>query len=258
MPESRVTNTDYFPLLAVIADENNEISADIVNNGKPLDELLAKKFKLSRPTVRALLSDWEREGRIEVGKDALRGSIRKIRILNIFHRQKEKEKPPKILVLIDWENLHKSIEAPEKLTLVEDFDKTLKEISREAGQIVNVFVFCPPHSAMIFGADFDKLGFFTIFCPKTKTKTGEEKDITDDVLMEFGRRQIEQIPNLTHICLGSGDKDFSPLVRMAIRQGLKIIVIAGSHRTLSTDLIKLSDKRPDNSKMVYIFPSAIK
>jgi len=161
----------------------------------------------------------------------------------------KKRGPPRILMLIDWENLLtnlKEMPPPESYSITAGFDRLCKEIASEVGEIVNVFVFIPPHLVYTFGETFHKIGFFTIACPKIRGKKGEEEDTTDLTLINFGQKAIEDIKDLTHLCLGSGDKDFSLLVRQAIRKGLKIIVVASSERSLSTELIKLADK-------IYIF-----
>lgn len=178
----------------------------------------------------------------------LTGKLKKLRILPLFRSEKRN----RVVVLIDWENLRHNIELPERFSMMDSFDQLLRQISQELGEIVDVFVFAPPHSAMVWGEDFQKLGFFIIFCPKVKDKEGKERDSTDDVLTEFGKKAINQIPDLTHLCLGSGDKDFSPLVREAIRKGLKIAVIAGNLRSLSSNLIKLASKKPGGEKLIYI------
>lgn len=251
MSKSRVTNTDYFPILVALANEQNEID-DTLSKGKPLEQFLAKRFSLSKPTVNSLLSTWENEGGIVVEKDVLGRFIRKIKILSISPRQKEKNK---ILVLIDFENLQKNLKttAPEKFSIAAGFDRLCKQIAREIGEIINVFVFVPPHATSPAGETFHKLGFFTILCPGIENKKGKKIDTTDETLIALGKKIINQIPDLTHLCLGSGDKDFSPLVREAIRKGLKIIVVAGDLTSLSSELIKLADQKADGLKMVYLF-----
>lgn len=171
-------------------------------------------------------------------------------------RRKGRPGKNKILLLIDFENLQKNLAitpTAEKFSVAAGFDRLFKQISREVGEIDNVFVFVPPHSASLWGETFHKLGFFTILCPKIKSKSREEIDTTDETLTAFGKKMILQPPELTHLCLGSGDKDFSPLLREAIRKGLKIIVVAGNFNSLSSELIKLADKKPDGTKMVYLF-----
>ena len=160
----------------------------------------------------------------------------------------------KILMLIDWMNLSISIDLPslERYSLIEGFDTAVKQIARDAGEIINVFVFMPPQPAYLTAEDMHKLGFFTIVCPTIRTKERVERDTTDDILIEFGKKMINQIPDLTHLCLGSGDIDFTPLIREAIRKGLKIIILAGNSKSLSRKLVNLVDSKTDGQKMIYI------
>lgn len=261
MPENRIMNTDYFPLLAVIADENNEISADIVNNGKSLDELLAKKFKLSRPTVRALLSNWVEEGRIEMEKDVSQGTVRKIRILTDFFQKKEGGKRNKVLVLLDFDNLLINFNGPPR-TIVEALNTTLKKIAQEVGA-VKVFVFISHETAQLFVETFYREGFVPVLCPKIKAKDGQTNiDTVDQMLSELGKEFIDDMPRLTHLCLGSGDIDFASgdigfpsLLKKANHHGLDIVIIAGNLSSLSPELIKMANQKPNtNEKMIYILP----
>ena len=123
------------------------------------------------------------------------------------------------------------------------FDRVIKEIARAVGPIEDLLAFLPPHLVSIHGEELHHLGFTIIACPKVRAKeTGKEVDTVDKILIERGKREIRQVQGLTHLCLGSGDKDFSPLVREAIRRGLKIIVVASSRNSLSKNLIDLSDQ----------------
>ena len=158
-----------------------------------------------------------------------------------------RKNPNKVLLLIDWENLlisQKSGQMPseEGYSIVAGFDRLIDQITLEIGEIVNVFIFAPPHILSSFGETFVKLGFFQIVCPKITGKTGEEEDTTDSTLIDFGKTAIEQIKDLTHLCIGSGDKDFSLLVRQAKRKGLKILVVASSNRSLAKELIQLANQ----------------
>ena len=160
----------------------------------------------------------------------------------------------KVVCFFDLENLIKNLpitSSPEKYSLEDGFDRLIKEIAQEMGDIVNVYVFVPPHLAMIWGETLHRLNFFTIFCPKIRSKDGQsEEDTVDQTLIEFGKTIIQD-HNLTHICLGSGDKDFSGLLRLAIRSGKKIIIVSGDISSLSSELIKLADTRPNNEKAVF-------
>lgn len=249
MLENRVTNTDYFPRLAMITDEHNEISADMVNNkGKPLDESLAKKFKLSRPTIQSLLSTWEAEGRIEMFRD-FTGHINKIRILNPYHHRKTNNK---VLIVIDWLNIYMNL-SPIKLPSLTDLDRVQKQIAQEVGEIVNVFVFAPPHLTSLEWETFYEEGFYIIDCRSIKTKDGKDKDTTDEILINFVKDMVARMSDITHICLGSGDKDFCKALRKTMRAGLQLMIIAGDLNSLSQDLIDVADVNPlTGKKMAYV------
>lgn len=170
---------------------------------------------------------------------------------------KKRDKKKKILVLIDFENIQRNIDiasTPENLSIKAGFDNLSKQISSEVGEISNVFIFAPPHVASLYGEDFYRLGYFTVFCPRARNKSSKEIDTTDEILTKFGEKIISQLPEYTHLCIGSGDKDFAPLARQAIRQRLKIMVIAGGLKSISPELIDLADTKPNtDKKMVYIF-----
>lgn len=174
-----------------------------------------------------------------------------------LNRLKEKLRPQnKILVLIDWDNLlaNMNIPQPEGFSLEEGFDRLMRQLS-EVGRVINVFVFGPPQTINLYLEIFRQNGFFPVVCPKLKKKKDEQEvDTTDATLIEFGRKMIEQIPDLTHLCLASGDSDFAPFVREAIRNGLKVIIVPGSLTSLSGDLIRLASRHPETSKrMVFLF-----
>lgn len=154
---------------------------------------------------------------------------------------KKPRRQEKVVILIDWENLYKEPRIEEKLSISEIFQKLIKRVSQEIGEIVNVFVFTPPHSASVWGETFYNQGFFIISCPKVTDKKGETKDTVDETLIDFGRKMIQNM-KLTHLVIGTGDRDFSPLYREAIYQGLKIVTVAASEKSLSSRLIELSDK----------------
>lgn len=170
---------------------------------------------------------------------------------------KRKDRRNKILLLIDFENLiinvRENIE-PTKFSIESGFRKIIENITEEIGEIVGIFAFLPSDRAMVWGKDLHRLGFNIIFCPGIKDKEEIEQDTTDTRLMELGEWLINNINGLTHLCVGSGDRDFSPLMRKAALKGLKRVVVAANLRSLSSELIKLTDKNPStNKKMVYLF-----
>ena len=158
-----------------------------------------------------------------------------------------RKKPPeiRIIFLADIENLLLNLPpmGPGMFSLSTGFDRVMKEIARTVGPIEDLLAFLPPHLIPIHGEELHRLGFTIIACPKVRAKgTGREVDITDEILIERGKKEIRRMQGITHLCLGSGDKDFSLLVREAIHRGLKIIVVASSRNSLSKELIDLSDQ----------------
>ncbi len=163
---------------------------------------------------------------------------------------RKKQKTSRAVVLIDFENLEKNTytpDTPEKFSMTAGLDRLIKQIAQEVGEIVNVFVFVPLHSASLWGETFHEEGFITVFCPSIRNKEGIEENTVDSTLIKLGENMISLIKEAypcdnLYLVLGSGDKDFSLLVRKAIRMGFKIIVIAGSTRSLSFELRRLADR----------------
>jgi len=156
---------------------------------------------------------------------------------------KQKERPTiRVLIECDLENIWRNLPKmppPERLSLVAGFDRLIKEIAEQVGEIINVFIFVPPHLAIPFGPDLHKLGFTTILCPKVEEKaTGAEVDTVDEELIKFGQWALEEL-EFTHLCLISGDRDFAPLIRQAVRKKKEIIVAAADRRSLAIELIQL-------------------
>lgn len=167
-----------------------------------------------------------------------------------------KKKKKKIIMLIDYLNI--SINAgvlPLESPLITILDRIQKQIIQEVGaEIVNVFIFAPPHLTSTEMDAFYREGFYVISCPRIKTKEGKEKDTTDEILIGFLKDVVPTISGLTHICLGSGDKDFCKALRGVMRKGLKLIIAAGDLKSLSPDLIELADINPlTDKRMVYLF-----
>lgn len=175
----------------------------------------------------------------------------------IIGRMLRKKRPNnKVLLLIDWENLLSSTVSipPEKFSLDAGLNNLIEKITQEVGIIIGIYVFVPPHLVSTWGEKFKKEGFFIICCPKIKTKTGEEKDTVDEELSRFGMKMVAQISDLTHLCLGSGDQDFIPLLQEAKQRGLKIIIATGNLQSLSAELIRFAEKDPITGKRrVYLF-----
>ena len=169
--------------------------------------------------------------------------------------QRQRREINKILVLLDWENLSISADdiPPEKFSLTAGFHRLAQQF-RDVGEVTNVFLFAPLPSLATHAEIFYRQGFISVLCPKIHSKSGEEQDTTDGIIITFGQRIIGHMPDLTHLCIGSGDRDFVPLAREAIRRGLRIIIVAGSCQSLAPELSELADIHPMSKKrMVYLF-----
>ena len=150
-----------------------------------------------------------------------------------------KKEPNRLLVLIDFENLIRNLEPD--ISFSEVFQRMINKLT-EIGEIVSVFVFTPPHLASIWGENFYQEGLWIINCPKLeKNRKRRREDTVDEILMSFGKKMIQNM-NLTHLCIGTGDRDFSSLYREAKWKRLKVITVSANERSLSSKLISLSDK----------------
>lgn len=168
-------------------------------------------------------------------------------------RRKKVRKIGRVLVLLDLDNLVLNLNIhTEAFSFGERLDVLMRELGA-IGQIENVFVFASPATASLHLETLFRHGFWTMPCPRLRNKEGQERDTVDQTLMDFGRRMFAQMHGLTHLCLGSGDKDFIPLLREAVRRGLKIILVAGNTTSLALELIDHADFFPEQRrKMVFI------
>lgn len=163
------------------------------------------------------------------------------------------KREPRGIMVVDWDNLQFGLDPDElnEASVIGGFDKIVKIIAREFGEIVDVFVFLPPQAAYTWGETLYKLGFYPIVCPKVMPKEeNKEKDTVDNTLIELSRSLIANIKDLSFFCLVSGDRDFNPIIRKVMRRGLKIIVVASSLRSLSRHLL------PPKTDRTYIFELA--
>jgi len=262
-----MSKRDYWSDILKLADKKGVIKPITnIKERRPLEKYLAKGLKLSIPVINRLLLEWEKEGKIILERNFFPPKIvgleilsewktpeRKEKQLSAFNKKQEKNR---VLVLIDLENLLRGVKSssPKEFSVEEGFNKFIGQVTEDVGSIIKGFVFAPPHLASLYANEFYKMGFFTILCPKIKNKGSEDQDSVDKVLQKLGCKEISHNPSLTHICLGSGDKDFSDLIQEAKLTGLKIMILAGSIPSLASDVIKLADKNPKTGKkLIYLF-----
>ncbi len=174
-------------------------------------------------------------------------------MLDLLRRKKD---PNRILVLIDWDNIviNTLQYGPHDFSISQGFDRAMTELGR-IGAISSVFVFAPPHLDQSHLEIFYKHGFLTISCPKVKEKNTDRKiDTVDGTLIQTGRTFIDKWPEITHICIGSGDKDMAPLARYAIQQGKKVAIMCAEERSLADELIELAEPHPKQKGRKLIIP----
>ena len=238
------TRKDYWPDILKLADNQGKIESP---ERKTLEEYLGKKLNLSKPTILSLLAKWEKEGKIRLEKEGLTRKLVRLQILSI------KEDLKRTVILVDWENLHHNLFPGRKEGLTyqfvsQGFLELTRQISQEIGEIALILAFAPTHLVFLWEKTFwEQRRIPMISCPKVLDKKGEEKDTTDEILMDTGMKLINNM-KLSHLCVASGDKDFIPLYEAAILKGLKIVIIPASTSSLAPELIELSDR-------IILFPS---
>ena len=162
----------------------------------------------------------------------------------------------KILFVIDWDNLSSNIiTGVQHYSLAKGFERLIGQLT-QVGEVAAVFVFGPPDSINKDLRAFHDEGFWPIPCPReTDKRTHDSVDVVDSKIVTFVRDMLELMPDLTHICIGSGDSDFiKPLVKVGKRRGKKIMVVSGKLRSLSQDLKDLADEHPQTGeRMVFLF-----
>lgn len=162
----------------------------------------------------------------------------------------------KILLVIDWDNLASNmIASVRNYSLAKGFKRLVEQLT-QVGELSVVFVFGPPDSISKDLRAFHDEGFWPIPCPReTEKRTGDSIDVVDSKIVAFVRDMLELMPDLTHICIGSGDGDFiKPLVKVSKRRGKKIMVVSGKLRSLSQELKDLADEHPlTGERMVFLF-----
>lgn len=154
---------------------------------------------------------------------------------------KGKKKPPEnhILFMLDVENIAFNVHNPQddqpSMRFPEEELNIFMAKLGKIGQFAPHFAFAPTSFLNRYSEELHKLGFVVVECPtRVRDKTGEAKigkqDVVDPTLIEFARKMMPLLKKagLTHLCLGSADGDFIPVIRDAINLGLDIILLAGN------------------------------
>lgn len=176
----------------------------------------------------------------------------------------------KIAVFIDYDNIRINMKTdpPEKLAEELGYER-LKSWLSEIGEITAVFVFAPAVTIYANIEFFYKLGFIPIACPmlpqKSKEKkvlygieTDEPEDVplinkTDEVLIKVAEMIINLTPDITHICIASGDHHFIPVAELTKSQGKKVMIVIANYRP-SKELLYFADRdQLTNKRMIHLF-----
>ena len=176
----------------------------------------------------------------------------------------------KIAVFIDYDNIRINMktEPPEKLAEELGYER-LKSWLSKVGEIVGIFVFAPAVTIFANIEFFYKLGFIPIACPMLPQKGKETKVLygieieeseelppinkTDEVLIKVAETIINLAPDITHICIASGDHHFIPIAELAKRKGKKVMIAISNYRP-SKKFIEFADRdQLTNRKMIHLF-----
>lgn len=167
------------------------------------------------------------------------------------------------LVLVDWENIKVTIAKegnfdPHRFSMAVGVHKLISWTKSEAIEIFETFLFAPLDTLYSDYQMFHEFGFTIVTCPRIPLAAERRTDTSDWQLIKSGKRWITH-PDVTHLCLASGDIDFLPLVQEAKEKGLKFMVSAASEKALSSRLREEANKSLiTNEKMVHIFDPTFK
>lgn len=178
----------------------------------------------------------------------------------------------KIAVFLDYDNIkiNMKTEPPEKLSEEIGYKRLMNWLS-EFGEVIVVFVFAPAITIAAYIQFFYELDFISVACPvfyRTKKEDPsllneielqeyEPEEIisinkTDDVMIKTAEMVIDNMPDITHICIGSGDGDFLRIAEMAKIKGKKVMIFFSNYRP-SRELVAFADKTSVNKPMLYLF-----
>lgn len=177
-----------------------------------------------------------------------------------------------IACFLDYDNIkiNMKTEPPEKLSEELGY-RRLKSWMLNVGEVVAAFVFAPAVTISANVEFFYRLGFIPIACPMIP-QVGKEKRVlygieketdemfplinkTDEVLISVANMIINIAPEITHICIASGDHHFIPVARLAREKGKKVMIAFSNFRP-SRDLVRFASKDGPNvasARMLHHF-----
>jgi len=171
------------------------------------------------------------------------------KVKSIIRRLFSHLKTNRILFLSDIDNLCCNTKDPEDKELRMRFPDTELNIFMaklgKIGQFMPCFAFAPTSTLNRYSEKIHDMGFYVIECPViVRDKDGppltNKTDTVDPKLIDFANKMMPWLKSagLTHLCLGSADGHFIPLIREAMDLGLGIILFAGNSN-INSELRKL-------------------
>jgi len=160
----------------------------------------------------------------------------------------------KILVVVDLENVTFHLfKSQDKEVDPSDVFAAAVEKIKAIGQVYGIFLFLPPHSEPKGSELLRKTpDCFMVVCPR-EISEGISMDTVDKTIKKFCEKVVTQMPDITHLCLFTGDKDYIPMLETLKKEGLKIMIVGGEKTSLSPKLKRVADKYPrGNKEMVFL------
>lgn len=178
----------------------------------------------------------------------------------------------KIAVFIDYDNIKINMKTnpPEKLSEELGYQR-MKSWLSEYGEISVVFVFAPAVTIAANIEFFYQLGFVAVACPVFKTTkiespllVGEAEFLdyepeetipinkTDDIMIDLAQKTINLMPDISHICIASGDHHFIPIAELAKQMGKKVMIVFSNLKP-SQKLLTFVDKNDKDKSMLHLF-----
>ncbi|MFA5877849.1 MAG: NYN domain-containing protein [Candidatus Staskawiczbacteria bacterium] len=176
------------------------------------------------------------------------------RVAMRFFPQKPHEN--RILVLIDWENStidNFAVIGPSAFSLKSLYAEITEKLG-EIGRITMSVTFITTRDIMRLSEDFYKLGIHPVVSPMVVMQKRDPvwHGIVDEALITFGRELVNETTSFTHVCVVSGDADFTKFCRWLQRQGKKVIIFAHAKK-LSASLAECADLNDNGEQMLYTF-----
>ena len=162
-----------------------------------------------------------------------------------------------MLVMVDLDNILSQLGVgnPMAFSLADGFDNMMRQLG-EMAPIVKTYVYGPPKTLERNASWLSRFDYTIVQCDLVPSKRDilvEKVDTVDARMIEHGTFLVQEMPGITHLCLWTGDQDFVKLARNARMAGKDVVIVAGSRKSLSPELVRFACNKPNGEKAVYIF-----